>query len=185
MKRNIIMLLFSMFYINNIFAQNYDIVRVGDTSYYLEIKIYPEESFHNAIKFFDEFSEYQLADGSIISSVSEQIYNLRYIWGRGDMNDYGIIYFSESSQSNFINQPIIRTFTTRILNIECICNVYKLWWEYTNDSYPGKVFTYDCYYGEIIINDTNKYIHIIPKGYSEEMLLYVVEDMFSTLVKKQ
>jgi hypothetical protein len=178
MKRIHILFIFGVMFSNIIYCQDYVKVNIGNTGYYLTLEKEEDDPYQN----FDEDSEYYLKNEKIIY---QNHYVLHYAWNKCDNAYLGTIYFSDSSQSDFDNISIIRTFKTKILDAEYICHTYKLSQEYTNSSYPGEVFFDVKYYGEIIIKDGNKYIHIIADAsYSEEYLIYSIENIFSTLTRQ-
>jgi hypothetical protein len=177
MKNKGLLLLFFAFVINNVYSQDYDILNIDDTGYYLKF----EKEEYGPYKSIYEYSEYPLINGTIIFQIC---YLLYYSWDKCDHQSMGIIYFSDSVQSDFLGIPIVSTFTIKILNMEYTCNIYKLFEEYTNQDYPGKIFTDDRFYSEIIIGNNKEYIHIIAEGYSEEDSKSSI-DKFSTLNKRK
>jgi hypothetical protein len=173
--KNGIVFLFFLFSINNIFGEEYDILNIHSTGYYL---VDEKREYDPWLKTFVELPEYKFSDGTIIQQIC---YLLYFSWDKGDNESYGIIYFSNSSQSVFSNKyDVYKSFNIKILNIENTCNVYKFSRENANSDYPG--VTDDRYYGEIIINDNEKYIHIISQGTGERFVNYAI-NMFSTLSK--
>jgi hypothetical protein len=97
MKNDIVFLFFILFSINNIFGDDYDILNICNTGYYLSDK---KREYDPWLKTFVELPEYKFFDRTIIQ---QTCYLLYFSWDKGDNKSYGIIYFSDSSQSDFFN----------------------------------------------------------------------------------
>jgi hypothetical protein len=166
-----------------VFTQEYTIVKIGDTGYYLNVK---RNTIKRGTLRFEDYCESVLSgslrvvDEKITFPAGFELWN--YI-AEGDHETYGVIYFSGSSQSDFVNRTIIRRVNINILNIDNICNIYKFSKQFGRQhGYLGD-WTLDIYIGEIIIYDNEKYIHIIARAVSEGTLMHIINNWFSTLRK--